>query len=226
MVLVPELSLMQPEAGAAYLQRVFGFALQDGVLQLGSQALIVSQADSPQPHGRIDHIALAVPDIDGALARMIGNGAALDANVTPQGVQSIAEFWDDGIRYVYLSGPEGARIELCQRNTGPVASIGHDHIGIPCRDIDLMEAFLRAQGATPIAEVELVRKGGTIPVRFLAFVGGMVELYCPVEADRPVRGLWSRLHIDGLAAEVAGPDGLILAPLWPKGKLPSGRFGR
>ena len=212
-MLVPELVLRHPEAGIALLQRVFGFERQGGLLHLGSQAICVTQAEAAGGHGRIDHIALAVPDIDAALLRMTGQGAALDAAVTPDGPQAIPEFWDAGIRYVYVSGPEGARIELCQRNAGAVAGIGHDHIGIPCTDLAAMQAFFMAQGAAPLAAVDLIRGGATIPVRFLAFAGGVIELYAPPMADRPAQGLWSRLRVSGLGADLAGPDGLWLAPL-------------
>jgi catechol 2,3-dioxygenase-like lactoylglutathione lyase family enzyme len=154
-----------------------------------------------------------VPDIDRALAEIQAQGAVLDPGITPEGVGEIAEFWDGGIRYVFLSGPEGARIELCQRKIGPLAQTGHDHVGIPCRDISAMQGFFEAQGAKLMSAVDLVRADGIIPVRFLAFAGGVIELYAPQTAAHPERGLWSRLLVEGLAAKVTGPDGLILAPL-------------
>lgn len=211
-MLVPELSLRHPEAGIALLQRAFGFERRGGLLHVGSQAVCVTQADGGGGHGRIDHIALAVPDIDAALARMTGQGAALDADVTPDGPQTIPEFWDTGIRYVYLSGPEAARIELCQRNTSPVASAGHDHIGIPCQDLAAMQRFFEAQGAVLVSSVDLVREA-VIPVRFLAFAGGMIELYSPPDAADRAPGLWSLLRVAGLSSRVTGPEGVTLAPL-------------
>jgi catechol 2,3-dioxygenase-like lactoylglutathione lyase family enzyme len=211
--LIPELSLLHPEAGVRILEQVFGFHPDAGLLRLGSQALRVRQASGAEGHGRIDHIALAVPDIDAALQGLQARGATLDMAVTPDGIGEIAEFWDGGIRYVYLSGPEGARIELCQRHRSAVVQPGHDHIGIPCTDIDAMQRFFEAQGARLEAAVDLDRPGGRIPVRFLAFAGGLVELYQPGGAERPHGGLWSRLLAGGMSAEVAGPDGLILAPL-------------
>lgn len=213
MTLVPELCLMQPEAGAEILERVFGFVRDGRFLRLGTQALRIAQASAPQPHGRIDHVALAVPDIDAALAGFTDRGAALAMDVTPDGICEIAEFWDGGIRYVYLAGPEGVRIELCQRKRGPVAAVGQDHIGIPCTDAGRMQAFFEAEGAVLVSAVDLVRPEGRIPVRFLDFAGGMVELYTPPAAERPAGGLWSRLLVSGLSSERAGPDGLILAPL-------------
>ncbi len=213
MALVPELSLIDPEAGTAWLERVFGFAVQGADLSLGSQRLRVVRAKGTMPHGRIDHIALAVPDIDVALAGLLDRGATLERAVTPDGVGEIAEFWEAGIRYVYLTGPEGARIELCEKIGHPVAAVGHDHIGIPCRDVTAMQRFFEAEGAQMVAAVDLPRPGGMVPVRFLEFAGGMIELYAPQGADRPAEGHWSRLLVGGLAAERIGPDGLTLAPL-------------
>lgn len=213
MTLIPELCLTDPEAGIAVLHRVFGFAADGNTLTLGSQTLRIRKVDGAQMHGRIDHIALAVPDIDAALARLLAGGASLDPAVTPNGVGEIAEFWGDGIRYVYLQGPEAARIELCQRNAGPVAEAGHDHIGIPCRDLARTQRFFEDQGAVLVAAVDLQRAEGTVPVRFLTYAGGMIELYAPAGAEPRAPGLWSRLLVEGLDGERVGPDGLILAPL-------------
>jgi catechol 2,3-dioxygenase-like lactoylglutathione lyase family enzyme len=209
-VLVPELTTPDPEAAGRLLAR-FGFVPDAGLWRLGSQALRVTSG-APQGHGRIDHVALAVPDIDKALADLTAQGLAL-ADVTPNGPEFIAEFWGDGLRYVYLSGPDGARIELCQRITGAAPAVGQDHVGIPCHDLAAVQGFFLNHGAEPVAAVDLARPEGRIPVRFLAFHGGMVELYQPGAPARADTGHWSRLLVAGLAAPVAGPEGLILTPL-------------
>lgn len=209
-MLVPELSLATPDRAAKALED-FGFALDGGLWRLGNQALRLVRG-TPQGHGRIDHIALSVPDIDKAVAALTAKGIAL-ADVTPNGPELIPEFWEDGLRFVYLSGPEGARIELCQRVSGTAPAIGHDHIGIPCADLAAMQGFFEAQGARLTAAVDLARPEGTIPVRFLAFQGGVIELFQPPRADRAAKGLWSRLLIPGLPGPIAGPEGLTLAPL-------------
>ncbi len=211
-MLIPELVLKHPDEGIGLLQRVFGFRPDGGLLRLGSQAVLVN-GGNPAGHGRIDHIALAVPDMDAALATLAAAGAKLDVGVTPNGAERIPEFWGDGIRFVYLCGPEGARIELCQRLTGAVTEVGHDHIGIPCHDLPAMQRFFEAQGAVLTAAVDLQRPEGVIPVRFLAYAGGIIELFAPQTPVRTAPGLWSRLRVAGLGAEVAGPEGLILAPL-------------
>jgi len=211
-VLVPELTLANPAAGANLLQAVFGFRPDGGLFTRGTQALRLVQG-APGGHGRIDHIALCVPDMDAALRDLQAAGAVLDPAITPNGPDLIPEFWQDGIRYVYLAGPEGARIELCQRLTGAAAEVGHDHIGIPCHDVAAMQVFFEAQGAHLIATAELNRPNGTIPVRFLAYADGVVELFQPKTPERAGRGLWSSLCVDGLVAEVQGPEGLTLSPL-------------
>jgi catechol 2,3-dioxygenase-like lactoylglutathione lyase family enzyme len=211
-VLVPELTVQNTDQAAAVLENVFGFAPMGGLWHRGTQAVRLLEGQ-PQGHGRIDHIALTVPDMDAAVSALQAAGAAFDAAVTPDGPQLIPEFWDDGLRFVYLSGPESARIELCQRITGAARDVGHDHIGIPCHDLPAMQAFFEAQGARLTASVDLDRPEGVIPVRFLAFAGGVLELYQPKQADRAAHGLWSRLMVQGLPAAQQGPEGLILAPL-------------
>jgi catechol 2,3-dioxygenase-like lactoylglutathione lyase family enzyme len=210
-VLVPELTVLHLDAAAKVLES-FGFAQDGGLWRLGTQALRLTSG-RPQGHGRIDHIALTVPDMDAALARLQAQGVILDDGITPNGPELIPEFWDDGLRFVYLAGPESARIELCQRVSGAPAAVGHDHIGIPCADLSAMQAFFQTHGATLTAAVDLARPEGTIPVRFLAFHGGTIELFQPKTAIRSPHGLWSRLLIDGLPAALAGPEGLTLAPL-------------
>lgn len=211
-MLVPELTVQNTDQAAAVLKTVFGFAIQGGLWHRGSQAIRLV-AGQPQGHGRIDHIALTVPDMDAAVATLRAAGAAFDAAVTPDGPELIPEFWDDGLRFVYFAGPFSARIELCQRITGASPDVGHDHVGIPCHDLPAMQAFFEGQGARLTAAVDLDRPEGVIPVRFLAFAGGVLELYQPKHADRAAHGLWSRLLVPGLPAPVEGPEGLILAPL-------------
>jgi catechol 2,3-dioxygenase-like lactoylglutathione lyase family enzyme len=210
-VLVPELTLQDPAAAAKVLAS-FGFAREDRLWRLGSQTIRIVRGQAGG-HGRIDHIALTVPDMDAALSRLTGAGIKLDAGVTPNGAELIPEFWDDGLRFVYLSGPETARIELCQRVTGAPADIGHDHVGIPCNDLAAMQAFFQDQGAQLVTSVDLDRPEGTIAVRFLTFHGGMIELFQPKTAPRAAQGLWSRLLVAGLDAPIQGPEDLILAPL-------------
>lgn len=209
-MLVPELTVPNLVEASKTLEN-FGFSLDGGLWRLGDQALRLCTG-AVQGHGRIDHIALCVPDLDTAVATLTAKGIVL-ADVTPKGPELIPEFWGDGLRFVYLSGPEGARIELCQRVTGAAPVVGHDHIGIPCADLAAMQGFFQSQGARQAAAVDLARPEGTIPVRFLAFQGGVIELFQPPSAARVAQGLWSRLLVSGLPGPIDGPEGLTLAPL-------------
>lgn len=214
-MLVPELAVPDLSPAATTL-RAFGFVPDAGLWRLGDQALRVAENPSQGSgigHGRIDHLALSVPDMDSALAGLQAAGLHLDADITPNGPKLIPEFWDAGLRYVYLAGPDGARIELCQRLSGAGPKVGHDHIGIPCHDVAAMQRFFLGLGATPVASFALDRPDGQIPVHFLAFEGGVIELYQPSTPARTARGLWSRLLVRGLSAAVDGPEDLRLAPL-------------
>lgn len=210
-MLVPELTVTDPDAAGAVLRRL-GFSPSRGLWRQGDQALRLVRG-APGGHGRIDHIALSVPDVDKALGDLQAAGVALEPTITPGGPQSIPEFWDHGLRYVYLAGPQGARIELCQRLGEAAGPVGHDHIGIPCQDLAAVQAFFQDQGARLIASVDLLRAEGRIPVRFLQWNGGMIELFRPATPGRVATGLWSRLLVAGLEREMTGPEDLILAPL-------------
>ena len=134
--IVPELAVQDLAGAESLLCAVFGFARDGDMLRLNDQRLALVQADGPRGHGGIDHLALSVNDTDAALAHLIARGARLE-ETTPDGPKEIAEFWDNGVRYVFLQGPEGARIELCAKRDTPAEPHrpGHDHIGIPCTDI-------------------------------------------------------------------------------------------
>lgn len=216
--IIPELAVTDPAAARALLSGVFGFvAGEDGLVRLGSQAVAIVAAPAPAGHGKIDHLALSVADVDATLAALLARGAVLEGT-TPDGPREIAEFWGTGVRYVFLRGPEGARIELCARRGagGPAGIAGHDHIGIPCTDIAASERFFRELGLTPLAAVDLDRPEGVTHVRFLRHGDSVVELYgppdlrgraAPFAADALWRGL--RLTGTGLASGGrTGPDGL------------------
>lgn len=214
MEIVPELAVRDRAAAAEMLAAVFGFVAVDGLMCLGDQHVALVDGDAAAGHGGIDHLALSVTDVDAALSALLARGAVLD-DTTPDGPKEIAEFWGTGVRYVFLRGPEGARIELCARRGGAAdpAIRGHDHIGIPCSDIAATEAFLTGLGLTRIAAVDLDRPEGVIPVRFLRAGKSVVELYGPPGHDAgalAAEGLWRglRLSASGLSGLRTGPDGL------------------
>ena len=217
--IVPELAVQDLAGAEALLRDVFGFARDGDMLRLNDQRIALVQADGPRGHGGIDHLALAVNDTDAALAHFRARGAVLEAT-TPEGPKEIAEFWDSGVRYVFLQGPEGARIELCAKRVTQAQPHrpGHDHIGIPCTDIAASAAFFTDLGAKPIAAVNLIRAEGTIAVRFLAVGQSVIELYAPPGHDPATLSaspLWRGLRIigTGRSGTVTGPDGLQITLL-------------
>ncbi|MBL8133032.1 MAG: VOC family protein, partial [Anaerolineae bacterium] len=60
--------------------------------------------------GHIDHVALDVTDIDAAFAaaRSMRLDLLQDAPV-------FLPFWEKGIRYFIVRGPDGERVEFCER---------------------------------------------------------------------------------------------------------------
>lgn len=62
--------------------------------------------------GHIDHLALDVRDIDGAFAAVQAAGL-----VPLEGAPVFLPFWEHGIRYFNVRGPDGERVEFCERLT-------------------------------------------------------------------------------------------------------------
>ena len=208
---IPQLVVPDPDAARDQLRRQFGFLDDGALMRLGNQTLTLV-AGPATGHGVIDHLALAVPDLEGAVAAALARGAVPDPQVTPDGPVEIPEFHAGGVRYLFLQGPSGARIELIQ-NIGTPHGPGHDHIGIPCRDIAAMASFLSGLGATPLISTRLVRPGGVTDVRFLSLHGSVLELFQPPVPPQPApSGLWRCLLVPGITA-ATGPDGLQLSPI-------------
>ncbi|OYU19620.1 MAG: hypothetical protein CFE34_04340 [Rhodobacteraceae bacterium PARR1] len=212
--IVPELAVQDLAGAEKLLRDVFGFARDGDLLRLNDQRIALVQADGPRGHGGIDHLALAVNDTDAALAGFLAHGAVLE-ETTPDGPKEIAEFWAHGVRYAFLQGPEGARIELCAKRGTAAAPHrpGHDHIGIPCTDIAASAAFFTDLGAKPVAAFDLIRAEGTIAVRFLSAGQSVIELYAPPGHDAAslsAAPLWRGLRVlgTGRSATLTGPDGL------------------
>ena len=215
---IPRLHVRDAAAAADQLAQVFGFRPEGGPnrLRLGDQRIELHQDADAAGHGRIDHLALAVDDVNAALAAALARGAVPDGDVTPDGPLFIPEFWTAGARYVFLKGPEGARIELCARPGSARPGLpGHDHIGIPCTDLPAMGAFFRSLGCADIAATTLVRAGGNVLVAFLGLGDSVIELYCPPDraaASVASHGHWRGLVCAGMghAGRIEGPEGLII----------------
>jgi hypothetical protein len=81
LAVIPELAVTDPDAARAMLAQVFGFVPDGGMMRLGTQAVAVVTGGAAG-HGAIDHLAIAVPDVDAAAAAMIARGARRDPDVT------------------------------------------------------------------------------------------------------------------------------------------------
>lgn len=110
-----------PEATAGFFVRLFG-AEETGrshpggrlriVLRLGGLPLYVEAVPEgtagppPWPHRGIEHIGLAVEDLDAALADLRAKGAeVLSGPDSPR----------PGVRIAFLAAPDATRIELVER---------------------------------------------------------------------------------------------------------------
>lgn len=70
-------------------------------------------SDSRLPNevsGRIDHYSFASDDIESDYAYCVKNGY----KIVTDGIEGIAGFWDNGIRYFKIASPTGEQFEFCQ----------------------------------------------------------------------------------------------------------------
>ncbi len=107
-----------PEATAAFYQRVFGAEIRPGPqridIKLGGQAIFVSPVNEPAtgeapsaPYRGLEHIGLAVKDIDAVVAEMKAKGVTF--TMEPTTIRP-------GVRIAFLRGPENVSIELLERS--------------------------------------------------------------------------------------------------------------
>ena len=61
-------------------------------------------------NGKIDHIALAVEDLAGAIERLQSHGVEFDSAEPIQ----LPNFGENGVQVIFFSAPTGERLELCQ----------------------------------------------------------------------------------------------------------------
>ncbi len=107
-----------PEATARFYQNVFGATLKHGPhridIHLGGQVLFVSPVnddatgEAPSaPYRGLEHIGLAVTDIDAVVAEMKAKGVTF--TMEPTTIRP-------GVRIAFLRGPENVSIELLERS--------------------------------------------------------------------------------------------------------------
>lgn len=59
--------------------------------------------------GRIDHIALGVKDIAGLFKMIVKEGYCIREGICE------LPFWEKGIQYFVIEGPEGLKLEFCEK---------------------------------------------------------------------------------------------------------------
>ncbi len=131
---------------------------------------------------RIDHIAIAVRDIDAALLfyrDTLGIAPSLVVDVPTEGVR---------IAFLPMGGPDGSKIELIQP-LDPANSIGRflakhgegqHHICLEVADIDAALAGLQAEGAPVLdATPRLSAEGRAVFIHPKGTNGVLIELVQP-----------------------------------------------
>lgn len=107
-----------PEATAAFYERVFGVTLKRSPQRidfvLGGQPIFVSPVNEPTtgeaplpPYRGLEHIGLAVTGIDAVVAEMKAKGVTF--TMEPTTIRP-------GVRICFLRGPENVSIELLERS--------------------------------------------------------------------------------------------------------------
>ncbi|WP_240540795.1 VOC family protein [Bifidobacterium vespertilionis] len=89
---------------------LFAFLCQGGITGWADWHIIPSFTHQALDVGAINHWALNTPDIEAAWA----NAHELGLKVKEDEIQSIPTFWDNGIRYFNIYGPNGETLEFCQ----------------------------------------------------------------------------------------------------------------
>lgn len=197
--MVPVLATKEPLDAKKWLTDRFGFSLRDGDMWLGTQAIsIVRPGDLPAEclALKLDHVALSVDCADQISHELIERGAKYDNDFTPNGPREIREFWEDGVRYVFFEGPEGAPIEFCEiKGSSKIQGrFGHGHYAIRRQDFEKAVSELLGYGANLLARHRLVGKESTVNVSFLCLRQSVFEVFdepC-IKQDRSTGwvGLW------------------------------------
>lgn len=187
---IPILSLTDIGSGIDWLSEIFGFRVEGSrvamgtTMVLGDQRILVSEGLSVAGAIGMHHLALSVPNVDDAMRICLARGGQLAVSMTPDGPLEIAEFWENGVRYVFFEGPEGVLIELCAKiDATSEATWGHSHFGVMCEDVDQERRLFESLGYQKIADHQLERSEGTINVTFLESGRYVMELFSGLQLD-------------------------------------------
>lgn len=107
---------LDPEATLGWYESMFGGVrirmrgMLDGLLYPGNVWILVQRGESfPSAEGTIDHIGWRAPEADPTLADLTSRGAELTSQPRDMTLPN------GEIRFFYIAGPQGARVELVQR---------------------------------------------------------------------------------------------------------------
>ena len=79
--------------------------------QMSNLQMEIYEADVlSEKDGAIDHIALDCNDIDMAYQQVCDMGLTIVSN----GIEELP-YWEHGIRFFHVKGPDGEKIEFCQK---------------------------------------------------------------------------------------------------------------
>ena len=136
--------------------------------------------------GHIDHFALDVLDIEGAIQAHLEKGMALHPS-TADGATPFPLF-SEGVKYVFFNGPFNEKIEFNQalhldpkrreNNLG-----GWNHLGVPVADLEESKEFYNQFGFEEITYGELPMGDEKIRVSMMEKDGFVFELYQLVGDD-------------------------------------------
>ena len=80
---------------------------------MGNLEMEIYEADELSGNdGAIDHIALDCTDID----RAYKEANALGLTIVSNGIEELP-YWEHGIRFFHVKGPNGEKVEFCQKLT-------------------------------------------------------------------------------------------------------------
>lgn len=157
-------------------------------------------------HGHIDHLAIDVVDIQSALSLARAMGVKVDPG-TPDGPVALP-LWSAGVRYVFLTGAGGEKIEFNQRlDLDPARRAenlgGWSHLGLPVTDMARSEAFYQRFGFKPVMRAAIPVGDEKVQISMLELDGFLLELYRLLEADLVEIRARKDGHIDHFALDVA-----------------------
>jgi catechol 2,3-dioxygenase-like lactoylglutathione lyase family enzyme len=179
--MIPVLRVKDPVSAGLLLHKNFGFEPSGPLWQLGEQSIrLVVEGEVPEHFTALpfDHLAIAASDIDKHAERFQSKGAILSKDYTPDGPREIAEFWEQGVRYIFFNGPDNAPLEFCEIKGRPhLDHFGHSHIGV--RRSSIAEAMneISHVDAKLIASYRLDGGGTPVNVAFVNWGNVVLEFF-------------------------------------------------